>query len=97
MSIKLAVEHFQRFTSVYKKNSRNDVKKFERDCINKILKVKKKEDSYVVTITNQSLSDLILELFSEPENKKDYFNIVRKRIYNSTSSKRITCSKNFRI
>ena len=42
MSIKLSIEHFQKFTNALKKNSHIDVKKFEKDCINKIIKVKKK-------------------------------------------------------
>ena len=70
MSIKLSIEHFQKFTSILKKNSHIDVKKFEKDCINKIVKVKKMGDKYKVTIVNTDLSDLILGLFSEPETRK---------------------------
>ena len=70
MSIKLSIEHFQKFTSVLKKNSNMDIKKFEKDCINKIIKIKKKGDKYNVTIINSGLSDLILGLFSEPETRK---------------------------
>lgn len=70
MSIKLSVEHFQKFLSVLKKNSNLDVKKFEKDCVNKILKVKKREGRYSVTIINSELSDLILELFGEAETRK---------------------------
>ncbi len=70
MSIKLSIEHFQKFTSVFKKNSNLDVKKFERDCINKIIKVKKRDSRYLITIVDSSLSDLILELFGEVETRK---------------------------
>ena len=70
MSIKLSIEHFQKFTSILKKNSHIDIKKFEKDCINKIVKVKKMGDKYKVTIVNTDLSDLILGLFSEPETRK---------------------------
>jgi len=69
MSIKLSIEHFQRFTSVLKKNF-VDFKKFEKDCINKIIKIKKRNDTYIVTIVNTNLSDLILGLFSESETRK---------------------------
>ena len=41
MSIKLSIEHFQKFTNALKKNSHVDVIKFEKDCVNKILKIKK--------------------------------------------------------
>ena len=70
MSIKLSIEHFNKFTSVLRKNSTIDVKKFEKDCINKILKVKKKDDKFLVTIVDSDLRDLILELFGEVETRK---------------------------
>ena len=38
--------------------------------MNKILKVKKRDDKYSVTIINSELSDLILELFGESETRK---------------------------
>ena len=70
MSIKLSIEHFQKFTDVLKKNSNIDVNRFEKDCINKIIKVKKRDDKYNVTIIDTVVSDLILELFSELETRK---------------------------
>lgn len=70
MSIKLSVEHFQKFTSVLKRNSNIDVKRFEKECINKIIKVKKRDDKYNVTIVNTGLTDLILESFSDSEMRK---------------------------
>ncbi len=70
MSIKLSIEHFQKFTSVLKKNSYINVKKFEKDCINKIIKVKKRNDKYYVTIIDTNIVDLISELFSESETRK---------------------------
>jgi hypothetical protein len=76
MSIKLSIEHFQKFTNALKKNSNIDVKKFEKDCINKIIKVKKRDNKYYVTIVNISMSDLILELFSESETRKIISNLL---------------------
>jgi len=70
MSIKLSIEHFQKFTNALKKNSHIDSIKFEKDCINKILKVKKRGDKYNVTIINSDMVDLILDLFSESETRK---------------------------
>ena len=70
MSIKLSIEHFQKFTNVLKENSNIDVKRFEKDCINKIIKVKKRDDKYNVTIIDTFLSNLILELFSDQETRK---------------------------
>lgn len=70
MSIKLSIEHFHKFSSVLRKNSSIDIKKLEKDCIGKILKVKKKDDKFLVTIINSDLRDLILELFGEVETRK---------------------------
>ena len=70
MSIKLSIEHFQKFTNALKKNSHIDIIKFEKDCINKILKVKKRDDKYGITIINLHMIDLILDLFSESETRK---------------------------
>ena len=70
MSIKLSIEHFHKFSSILRKNSRMDIKKFEKDCINKILKIKKRDDKFLVTIINSDLKDLILELFGEAETRK---------------------------
>jgi hypothetical protein len=70
MSIKLSIEHFQKFTTVLKRNSNIDIKKFEKECISKIIKVKKRDDKYNVTIVNTFVTDLILKLFSELETRK---------------------------
>ena len=70
MSIKLSIEHFQKFSSVLRKNSSIDVKKFEKDCILKILKIKKRDDKFFVSIIDSDLRDLILELFGEVETRK---------------------------
>jgi uncharacterized membrane protein YheB (UPF0754 family) len=70
MSIKLSIEHFQKFTNVLKRNSNFDTIKFEKNSINKIIKIKKREYDYNVIIVDTKLSDLILELFSDSEARK---------------------------
>ena len=70
MSIKLSIEHFQKFTNVLKNNSNFDVSRFEKESINKIVKIKKREHDYNVIIVDTELSDLILELFSDSEARK---------------------------
>ncbi|MDF2425908.1 MAG: transcriptional regulator [Nitrosopumilus sp.] len=70
MSIKLSIEHFREFSSVLKKKSSIDTKKLENDCISKVIKVKKKDDKFLVTIIHPSLTDLILELFGEYETRR---------------------------
>jgi len=78
MSIKLSIEHFHRFSSILRKNSTLDIKKLEKDCINKIIKVKKKEDKYLATIVSSELSDLILELFGGVETRKIISSLLEK-------------------
>jgi len=70
MSIKLSIEHFHKFSSVLRKNSTLDVKRFEKDCIDKVIKVGKKDDKFLVTIINSDLRDLIIGLFGDVETRK---------------------------
>ncbi len=78
MSIKLSIEHFQKFSSVLKKNSNLDVNKFERDCIDKILRIKKIDGKYFVTILDSNLSDLILGFFGENDSRKIITTLLEK-------------------
>ena len=70
MSIKLSIENFHKFLSILKKNSSIDINRFEKDSISKILKVKIKNNKFLVTIIHQHLRDLILELFGDIETRK---------------------------
>lgn len=70
MSIKLSIEHFDKFSRVLKTNSNIDVKKFEKECIEKILKIKKSDEKYLITILDLDLKYLILEIFGEIEARK---------------------------
>ena len=70
MSIKLSIEHFDKFRKVFKKNSDMDVDKFEKKCIDEIIKVKKEKEKYHVTIIDTQLSNMILESFGDLETRK---------------------------
>ena len=61
MSIKLSIEYFHKFDDMLKNISNIDKNKFENDCINKIIKIKKMNENYSVKIIDQKLIDLILE------------------------------------
>jgi hypothetical protein len=78
MSIKLSMEHFHKFLSILKKNQTVDINRFEKDCISKILKVKIKDDKFLVTIIHPHLRDLILELFGEIETRKIISTLLEK-------------------
>lgn len=70
MSIKLSIEHFQKFINILKKNSNINISKFEKDCINKIIKIRKKDDRYFVSVIDSKLVNLIFESLGDSESRK---------------------------
>ena len=70
MSIKLSIEYFPKFSEILKNISNIDRKKFENECINKIIKIKKTDNDYSVKIIDQKLNDLMLELCGDSETRK---------------------------
>lgn len=70
MSIKLSIEHFHKFSETLKNISNIDKKKFENECINEIIKIKKIDENYSIKIIDQKLSDLILELCGDTETRR---------------------------
>jgi hypothetical protein len=70
MSIKLSIEHFDKFTEIFKNFSIIDIKKYESDCINKIIKIKKLDENYSIQIIDPKLIELILELSGDSETRK---------------------------
>lgn len=69
MSIKLSIEHFHKFDEALKNISSIDKKKFENECINEIIKIKKTDKNYSIKIIDQKLMDLILELCGDIETR----------------------------
>ena len=70
MSIKLSIEHFQKFINVFKKNSNININKFEKDCISKIIKIRKKDDKYLINIIDSTLTNTIFEFLGDSEARK---------------------------
>ena len=70
MSIKLSIEHFEKFINVFKKNSNININKFEKDCINKIIKIRKKDDKYLVNVIDLELVNTIFEFLGDFESRK---------------------------
>jgi len=97
MSIKLSIEHFQKFVNVLKKNSNINVNKYEKDCINQIIKIKKKDDRYFINMVDSNLISSVLELFGDLESRKIILDSFRICGIVYSFSKRIQNSKNFRI
>src|SRR3989338_4008325 len=57
MSIKLSIEHFHKFDKALKNISSIDKKKFENECINEIIKIKKTDKNYSIKIIDQKLRE----------------------------------------
>lgn len=70
MSIKLSIENFGKFGKTLKSISDIDVKKFENECIDQVIKIKKLDNVYSVKIIDQKLINLILESIGEQETRR---------------------------
>jgi len=70
MSIKLSMEHFEKFHSVLTKFSNLDSKKFEIDCLEKIIQVSKSKNNYEVEIIDKKLSEKIINFYGDQESRK---------------------------
>jgi hypothetical protein len=70
MSIKLSIEHFEKFHETLKNNSSMDLETFEKSCIDKIIKVSKTKNNYTVQIIDKKLSEKILDFFGDPETRR---------------------------
>ena len=69
MSIKLSIEHFDKFNQVLKNILNINRKKFEDECINEVLKIKKTNDKYSVKIIDQNLIDSLIILCGDNETR----------------------------
>ena len=69
MSIKLSIEHFHKFSKTLKNISNINIKKFENECINEIIKIKKIDGDYSIKIIDQKIKNLILESCGNAETR----------------------------
>ena len=69
MSIKLSVEHFEKFHNVLKNISSIELEKFEKNCIDKIIQVSRNKNNYNIKIVSQKLSDKIFNFYGDPETR----------------------------
>ena len=79
MSIKLSIEHFEKFHKYLKNLINFDLVKFERDCIEKIIKFKKNKNNYYFKIINPILSDNIFNHYGDPESRTLLLSIMGSR------------------
>ena len=80
MSIKLSIEHFEKFHNILKNNSSMDIETFEKNCIDKIIKVSRTKNNYTVKIISKNLSEKILEFFGDPETRKILMSLMDKSL-----------------
>ena len=65
MSIKLSIEHFDKFNHVLKNILNINRKKFENECIGEVVKIKKINDKYLVKIIDPKLIHSLLILYGD--------------------------------
>ncbi len=70
MSIKLSIEYFEKFLEILGKNSSLDVKRFQNDCINELIKIKKLDGKYSVVVINDKMSQFLIEQIGDSESRK---------------------------
>ncbi|MFB5604855.1 MAG: transcriptional regulator [Nitrosarchaeum sp.] len=75
MSIKISIEHFQKFNESLEKIPSINKKKFIDDCMNQIIKIKKINEKYCIVIIDQKLIDLILQACGDPETRRILYSL----------------------
>jgi len=80
MSIKLSIEHFEKFHNILKNNSIIDIEAFEKNCVDKIIKVSRTKNNYTVKIISKNLSEKILDFFGDPETRKILMSLMDKSL-----------------
>ena len=70
MSIKLSIEHFNKLNLVLKNILNLNIKKFENECLNEVIKIQRKGAKYSVRIIDQNLLDSLLVLCGDNETRQ---------------------------
>ncbi len=69
MSIKLAMEHFNKFHKKLKQIQVQNPINFEKKCLQNLCKFKKKDNSFTVKILNNELIQKVIENFGDQETR----------------------------
>ena len=70
MSIKLAIEHFSKLHNKIKYVMKQDSSNLEKNCLQKLCKIKKNNEDFTIKFVNKKLSQKILENFGDIETMK---------------------------
>ena len=76
MSIKLSVEHFEKFHSILKQHTDFDPKGFEEQCLKKIIEITQIENDFLIKIISTRLAELIFNYFGDEETRKILLSIM---------------------
>ena len=69
MSIKLSMENFQDFIDVLKHQNQNNSQTFIDECFSKVIKIKKHENNFILTVIEKDLSEKIFYYFGDSESR----------------------------
>ena len=72
LSINQSIKDFSKLDEILKKILRSDASKFEKKCLAEIITIKNQKNSFIVTIKDKNLINLVLEIFGDSE----YRNII---------------------
>jgi len=70
MSIKLSIEHFEKFHSILKKHSEFDPKEFEKQCLKKLIEITRVETDFLIKVISTRLAEMIFNYFGDEEARK---------------------------
>ena len=80
MSIKLAIEHFEKLLILLKKNTEFDIEHFYEKHLKKIMQITKFENNFELKITSQRLSELIFNYFGDPESRAILLTVMSRSL-----------------
>jgi len=80
MSIKLSIEHFEKFHGVLKQHTEFDSKEFEEKCLKKIIEITRVENDFLIKVLSTRLSELICNYFGDEETRKILISIMSNQL-----------------
>lgn len=70
MSIKLSIEHFEKFHNILKNHADFDPKEFEEQCLKKLIEITRLENDFLIKVISTRLAELIFNYFGDEESRK---------------------------
>jgi hypothetical protein len=70
MSIKLSIEHFEKFHSILKQHSEFDPNEIEKQCLKKLIEITQVENDFLIKVISTCLAEMIFNYFGDEETRK---------------------------